>query len=241
MDEYVLRTDKLCKRYGNAVVLDQVSLSVPAGSIYGLIGENGAGKTTLFRILAGLSYQNSGSFSILGGDSEKEIVKARQETGFMIEMPALYPYVTVEENLSLRQLQCFGKIDRDRTLSLLNLVGLEGQEKKKAKNLSLGMKQRLALAIALAPEPKLLILDEPINGLDPMGIKAFRNLLLKLNQEHHITIVLSSHILSELEHLATHYGFLRKGKLLTEITAAEVAGTGESLEQFYDGLLEGSL
>lgn len=237
MGKYILQVKNLCKRYGKTTVLDQVSISVPTGSIYGLIGENGAGKTTLFKILAGVSCQNSGSISIFGATSENEIVKARRNIGFVIETPALYPNMSVKENLYIQQLQYSGKKDYDNMFRMLKLVGLDKQDTKKARNLSLGMKQRLALAIALLNNPQMLILDEPINGLDPMGITEFRKLLLTLNRELHVTMILSSHILSELEHITTHYGFLHRGKLVREVPAVDIPKSAKNLEKFYEKLL----
>ena len=165
MKKYILEVKNLCKKYGNTIVLQQVSLSVPTGSIYGLIGENGAGKTTLFRILAGLSRQASGQVVLVNANTEAEIIKQRRNIGFMIEAPALYPNLSVLENLYISQLQYCGKKDIDYANQTLELVGLYGQKQKKAKHLSLGMKQRLSLAVALLHDPKLLILDERPTGL----------------------------------------------------------------------------
>lgn len=238
MSEYILQVNNLCKQYGKTTVLDQVSLAVPSGSIYGLIGENGAGKTTLLRVLVGVSHRNSGSISMFGATSENDIVKARRNIGFMIETPALYPNMSVRENLYIQQLQYSGKKNSGDMFRVLELVGLDKQDTKRAKNLSLGMKQRLALAISLLNNPQMLILDEPINGLDPIGITEFRNLLLMLNRELHVTMILSSHILSELEHIATHYGFLHRGKLIKEVPAVDIPKSAENLEQFYEKMLE---
>lgn len=238
MGKYILELNNLCKKYGNNIVLQQVSLSVPTGSIYGLIGENGAGKTTLFRILAGLSRQTSGQVVLANAGTEAEIIKQRRNIGFMIEAPALYPNLSVSENLSVSQLQYCGKKDIDHANQILKLAGLYGQKQKKAKHLSLGMKQRLLLAIALLHDPKLLILDEPTNGLDPMGIIAFRKLLLKLNADHNISIMISSHILNELEHIATDYGFLHNGKLIKEISSSDISKSADRLEQYYEKVIE---
>lgn len=238
MEECILRVNNLCKKYGSMIVLEQVSLSVPAGSIYGLVGENGAGKTTLFRILAGLSRQTSGTIRFANANTKAAIVKQRRDIGFMIETPALYPNLSVLENLFINQLQYNGKKDFDNAAHTLELVGLQKQQQKKAKYLSFGMKQRLALAIALFHNPKVLILDEPANGLDPMGMIAFRKLLLKLNADKGISIMISSHILNELEHVATHYGFLHKGKLLKEISSSGLSQSADSLEQYYEKIVE---
>lgn len=239
MEKYILKVNNLCKKYGNIMVLQEVSLSVPTGSIYGLIGENGAGKTTLFRILAGRSRQTSGQVVLAGDDTEAEIIKERRNIGFMIEAPALYPNLSVLENLYINQLQYCGKKDADSANEALELAGLYGQKQKKAKYLSLGMKQRLSLASALLHNPKLLILDEPSNGLDPMGIIAFRKLLLKLNADNNVSIIISSHILNELEHIATDYGFLHNGKLLKEISSSDISKSADSLEQYYEKVIEG--
>lgn len=238
MEEYILQVNNLCKKYGNTAALEQVSLSVPAGSIYGLIGENGAGKTTLFRILAGLSRQTSGTIKLANASTEAEIIKQRRNIGFMIEAPALYPNLSVLDNLYISQLQYCGKKDIDNAEQALELAGLYNQKQKKAKHLSLGMKQRLALAAALLHKPEMLILDEPVNGLDPMGIIAFRKLLLKLNSDNNISIIISSHILSELEHVATHYGFLHNGRLLKEISSSDISKSADSLEHYYEKMME---
>ena len=220
-------------------ILENVTMSVPSKSIYGLVGENGAGKTTLFRILAGLSKPSSGTFSIMQSVSLQELSEARRRIGFMIEMPALYPDMTVLQNIFVQQIQYNGHKDASKAISVLQIVGLDTQQNKKARHLSLGMKQRLALAIALLNDPEILILDEPINGLDPMGIVEIRELLLSLNQTNGITIVISSHILSELEHIATHYGFLHNGKLLREVSSSSIPQSSDGLEGFYKDMLEG--
>ena len=238
MKEYILQVNDLCKKYGSAIALDHVSLSVPTGSIYGLIGENGAGKTTLFRILAGLSHQTSGVIALSGEKTEAEVIRKRRNIGFMIEAPALYPNLSVLENLYLVQMQYSGKKDVESAKKTLELTGLLEQGRKKAKHLSLGMKQRLALAIALLHNPEILVLDEPVNGLDPMGIVAFRKLILKLSAERHITVIISSHILNELEQVATHYGFLHNGRMLKEISASDISQSAGSLERYYEKILE---
>ncbi len=238
MEQSILKVTNLCKKYGNTIALQQVSLSVPTGSIYALIGENGAGKTTLLRILAGLSRQTSGQVELADATTETEIRKERRNIGFMIEAPALYPNLSVLENLYISQLQYCGKKDTDYADQTLELVGLYGQRQKKAKHLSLGMKQRLSLAAALLHNPKILILDEPANGLDPMGIIAFRQLLLKLNADNHISVILSSHILNELEHIATDYGFLHNGRLIKEISSSDIFKSADSLEQYYEKVMK---
>ena len=217
----VIKTNNLVKKYGQNLILDNVSITVNQGEIYGLVGDNGAGKTTLFRILSGQSYHSDGSYELLGLSGEKEIIKARKRIGAMIENPSFYPNMTIEQNLEYYRIQrgIPGKKNIDK---VLKEVGLFEAKKKKFSNISLGMKQRLALALALLGEPELLILDEPINGLDPSGIIEIRNLLLKLNREKNITIIISSHILSELYNVATCYGFLSKGKLVEELSLEEL-------------------
>lgn len=157
----------------------------------------------------------------------------------MIETPTFYPHLSVLENLYLVQMQYSGKKDAESAKKTLELTGLLEQSRKKAKHLSLGMKQRLALTTALLHNPEMLILDEPVNGLDPMGIVAFRKLILKLNTDRHITIIISSHILNELEQIATHYGFLHNGRMLKEISASDILQSVGSLEQYYEKILEG--
>ena len=217
----VIKTNNLVKKYGENIVLDNISIKVNQGEIYGLVGDNGAGKTTLFRILSGQSNISNGSFELLGESSEKNIMKVRKRIGTIIENPSFYPKMTIEENLEYYRLQrgIPGKKNIDK---ILKEVGLLEVKKKKFNNISLGMKQRLGLALALLGEPEPLILDEPINGLDPSGIIEIRNLLLKLNREKNITIIISSHILSELYNIATCYGFLSKGKLVEELSLEQL-------------------
>ena len=217
----VIKTNNLVKKYGENIVLDNISIKVNQGEIYGLVGDNGAGKTTLFRILSGQSNISDGSFELLGESSEKNIMKVRKRIGTIIENPSFYPKMTIEENLEYYRLQrgIPGKKNIDK---ILKEVGLLEVKKKKFNNISLGMKQRLGLALALLGEPELLILDEPINGLDPSGIIEIRNLLLRLNREKNITIIISSHILSELYNIATCYGFLSKGKLVEELSLEQL-------------------
>ncbi|TYS61959.1 ABC transporter ATP-binding protein [Bacillus infantis] len=221
MNDYVLTTSQLSKKYQKNMALDKVSVKIKKGSIYGFIGQNGAGKSTLIRVITGLAYPTAGTFELFGKNNEPDIIEARKRIGTIIEGPALYPQMTAKENLEAHRLlkgipgkECIGKT--------LKLVGLQDTGKKKAKNFSLGMKQRLGLAIALLGDPEFLILDEPINGLDPMGVVEIRELLKKLNREYGITILISSHILSELHLLATHYGIIHKGELLEQLSAKEL-------------------
>lgn len=220
MNGDVLVTNNLNKIYGKFKALDNVSITVKKGDIYGLIGRNGAGKTTLLRIIAGQSESSSGDMALLG--KEKNINATRKYIGSMVENPGFLPYLTVYENLEYYRIakgipKTAGYID-----DLINAIGLSEAKKKKFKNLSLGMKQRLGIGLALMGNPELLLLDEPVNGLDPMGIVEIRNILLKLNKEKKMTIIISSHILSELSNLATTYGFIDKGKMVEEISAKDL-------------------
>lgn len=220
--EYVLKVNALNKVYGNFKALNGLSMNVPKGAIYGFVGKNGAGKTTLIRIICGLQEPTDGEFSIYGiGNKKKEITKSRRRIGAVVETPSIYLDMTAEDNLK-QQYHILGLPSFDGISDILKLVGLENTGKKKAKNFSLGMRQRLGIAIALAGSPDFLILDEPVNGLDPQGIVEVRELILKLNREHRITVLISSHILDELARLATHFGFIDRGQMLKEISAAEL-------------------
>lgn len=219
MTEVICQTKDLCKNYKNFHALENVNLSIKRGEIYGLIGENGAGKSTLIRILTGLAFKSSGVINLFGQTEHLQCERAK--IGCTVEMPALYKDMTAEQNLEIQRVQR-GIPDKKCISKTLELVGLDNTKKKKVNNFSLGMKQRLSLAVALLGEPEFLILDEPVNGLDPTGIIELRELLKKLAKENHVTILISSHILSELNQLATCYGFLDHGKLLRQITAAQL-------------------
>ncbi len=220
--EYVLKTRNLCKSYGHFKALNGLSMNVPKGAIYGFVGKNGAGKTTLIRLICGLQYPTSGDFSLYGIPSTEEtITKSRRRMGAVVETPSIYLGMTAEDNLK-EQFRILGLPSFDGISDLLKLVGLENTGKKKARNFSLGMKQRLGIAIALAGDPDFLVLDEPVNGLDPQGIIEIRELILKLNRERQITVLISSHILEELSKLATHFGFIDGGHMLKEISAEEL-------------------
>lgn len=223
MKDNVLKTNNLSKKYKQQLALNKVNLSIKKGSIYGFIGQNGAGKSTLIRLVSGLAFPTTGTMELFGKSNETELIQARKRIGTIIEGPALYPQMTAAENLEVHRLLkgIPGKECIEKTLSL---VGLQETGKKKAKNFSLGMKQRLGLAIALLGDPEFLILDEPINGLDPMGVVEIRELLKRLNREYGITILISSHILSELHLLATHYGIIHRGELIEQLTAEELNG-----------------
>lgn len=220
--EYVLTTQNLSKPYRKFQALDDFTMHVPKGAIYGFVGKNGAGKTTLIRLVCGLQAPTAGSYSIYGIDyKDKTISKARRRMGAVVETPAIYMDMTATENLK-QQYLLIGLPSYEGIDDLLALVGLANTGKKKVRNFSLGMKQRLGIAIALAGDPDFLVLDEPINGLDPQGIIEIRELILKLNRERQITVLISSHILDELSRLATHYGFIDKGRMVKEMSAAEL-------------------
>ena len=220
--EYVLQTKELSKRYRKFKALDGVTMNVPKGSVYGLVGRNGAGKTTLMRVICGLQEPSGGSYSIYGIDStDKKITASRKRMGAVIEKPAIYLSMTARQNIKV-QYSLLGLPEDESIDSLLELVGLADTGKKKARKFSLGMKQRLGIAVALAGSPDFLLLDEPINGLDPQGIVEIRELILKLSREQNITVLISSHILSELSLLATYYGFVDKGRIVKEISAEEL-------------------
>ena len=220
--EYVLTTNALTKRYGHFKALDNFTMKVPKGAIYGFVGKNGAGKTTLIRLICGLQEPSEGSYTLYGvQNTDPKVVRSRRRMGAVVETPSIYMDMTAEENLK-QQYLILGLPSFDSIPELLKLVGLENAGKKKARNFSLGMRQRLGIAIALAGDPDLLVLDEPVNGLDPQGIIEMRELILKLNRQRNITVIMSSHILDELARLATHYGFIDGGRMLREISAEEL-------------------
>ena len=222
MMQYILETNGLCKKYKNFKALDGLTMHIPKGEIYGFVGKNGAGKTTLIRVICGLQEPSGGSYSLYGvKNSERNIADARRKTGAVVETPSIYLDMTAQENLRA-QYRVLGIRSYDSIGELLKLVGLENTGKKKAKNFSLGMKQRLGIAVALAGNPDFLVLDEPINGLDPQGIVEMRELILRLNREHGITVLISSHILDELSRLATWYGFIDRGHMVKELSAEEL-------------------
>lgn len=218
MEQVILKTNHLTKRYGHRAVVENLSMTIHQGDIYGFIGKNGAGKTTLIRMVTGLAVPSDGSIQLFGSGS---LLEGRSRIGTVIEAPAFYPGMTARENIiAFSRLQ--GLRDFSHVEELLELVGLDHTGKKKCRNFSLGMKQRLAIAIALIGDPKLLILDEPTNGLDPEGMKEVRDLILKLNQERGITVLVSSHILGELSKFATRYGIIHHGKLIEEFTEEDL-------------------
>lgn len=217
MGNYILRTDQLTKTYSGRHALDHVSVTLQQGRIYGLIGQNGAGKTTFMRLITGLAFPAEGSLELFGNQEAEERVRV----GSMIEYPALIPYMTASENLDYHR-TIRGIPGKTTRQELLKLVGLSDTGKKKVKDFSLGMKQRLGIAVALVGNPEFLILDEPINGLDPVGVAEVRNLILRLCEERQITILISSHNLPELYQLATDYIIIHQGKIIQSITLAEL-------------------
>lgn len=220
--EYVLITSELCKRYRHFQALNGLNMHVPKGAIYGFVGKNGAGKTTLIRMICGLQEPTSGEYSLYGiRNTDKEIIQSRRRMGAVVETPSIFNNMTAEENLK-EQYCILGLPSFEGIEDLLKLVGLENAGKKKAKHFSLGMRQRLGIAVALCGNPDFLVLDEPVNGLDPQGIIEIRELILKLNREHQITFLISSHILDELAKLATYYGFINNGSIVKEISASDL-------------------
>ncbi len=216
--ECILKTDKLTKTYGSQTVVNNVSLSVEQGDIYGFVGKNGAGKTTFIRMVLGLTRPTSGTFSLF---SDMDISSARKRTGSLIESPALYTNMSALENIRMC-CTILGE-NKNQAEEILKIVDLSDTGKKKAGNFSLGMKQRLGIGMALVGNPDFLILDEPINGLDPTGIAEVRELILHLKNDQGKTIFVSSHYLGELEKIATRYGIIAKGKLVEELTSEELS------------------
>lgn len=219
--EIILQTKNLEKKYKDFKALNHANIHIEKGSIYGLIGKNGAGKTTLIRIICGLQEPTQGTYTIYGINNNSNISSIRKRMGAIIETPSIYGEMTAVDNL-LEQNKLVGMPSDEGVYDLLKLVGLENTGNKKVKNFSLGMKQRLGIAIALVNNPDFLILDEPINGLDPQGIIEIRELILKLNKEKGITILISSHYLDELSKIATHYGFLDNGSIIKEISSEKL-------------------
>lgn len=218
MAEYVLETNNLTKKYSKKAVVDNLNIKIRKGDIYGFIGKNGAGKTTTIKMISGLAGPTSGEITLFGSS---DLADGRKKMGTIIENPAIYPYMSARQNIEVQRI-LKGISDKAITDQILDIVGLSDVGNKKAKKFSLGMKQRLAIAVALVGSPEFLILDEPINGLDPIGIKDIRNLILKLSQEAGITVLISSHILGELMKIATCYGVIKDGRLVKQITAEEM-------------------
>ncbi|MFQ9514425.1 MAG: ABC transporter ATP-binding protein [Eubacterium sp.] len=220
MSELLLSTHALTKEYGHHKAVNHVDIHLKKGSIYGFIGRNGAGKTTFLKMICGLSKPTSGEIEIFGYQG-RDLSKIRSRVGCLIESPGLYGNMSAYDNLMLK-CKLFGIKKVGYIEEILKVVGLEGTEKKRAKHFSLGMKQRLGIALALVGEPDLMVLDEPINGLDPQGIAEVRDTLLRLKEERNMTILISSHILEELSKVATDYGIIHNGSLLEEITNEEL-------------------
>ena len=219
----LITTNGLCKIYGGKLVIDHVNMHIPESSIYGFVGENGSGKTTIMRLLTGLAEPSAGSFTLFGVDNkDRKIYEVRQQVSAIVEATSLIPSMTARDNMVYQELYLGIKQTESERMELLKKVHLEDVGEKKVKNFSLGMKQRLGIALALMNHPKLMLLDEPMNGLDPEGIAELRELLIDLNQKEGITVLISSHILSELEKIASCYGFISHGKILEEVTAEEL-------------------
>ena len=218
MEENVVEIYNLCKTYKNTNAVSHLHMEIKKGEIYGFIGKNGAGKSTTLKMIVGLIFPTSGEIKLFG---EQRNAFTSKRIGSLIENAGLYPNLSAYDNMELKAV-AMGTYNKDKIIELLNLVGLDFKNKKTVKKFSLGMKQRLGIAVALCGNPDFLVLDEPVNGLDPQGIIEIRELILKLNREHQITILISSHILDELSKLATHYGFVDRGIIVKEISAANL-------------------
>ena len=220
--EYVLQTNGLTKKYRHFKALNQLTMNVPKGAIYGFVGRNGAGKTTLIRLICGLQFPTPGGYTLYGRkNTDRDIPKSRRRMGAVVETPSIYLDMTAQDNLKY-QYRILGLPSYAGMEDILKLVGLADTGDKRAGNFSLGMRQRLGIAIALVGSPDFLVLDEPVNGLDPQGIIEIRELILKLNRERQITFLVSSHILDELSRMATHYGFIDRGQMVKEVSAADL-------------------
>ncbi len=215
--KYVLRTDKLTKRFGDKCAVNKVSMQIKKGEIYGFIGKNGAGKTTLMRLVLGAAMPSDGEIELFGGE---ELNSARRRIGSLLEYPCLYKGCSAYENL--KRFSLLTGNSKKEIMEILKLVGLGKAGRKKVGKFSLGMKQRLAIGIALLGHPEFLVLDEPINGLDPAGIKEIRDVILRLNREKGVTFLISSHLLDELSKIVTTYGIIKDGVLIEQISAAEL-------------------
>ena len=219
----LITTKDLCKEYGHKMVIDHVNMHIPESSIYGFVGENGSGKTTIMRLITGLAEPTKGGFELFGiKNTDRKIYDVRKNISAIVEATSLVPSLTAKDNMRFMECYLGIKLTEQEKDDLLKQVHLEDVGNKRVRNYSLGMRQRLGIAMALMNHPKLMLLDEPMNGLDPEGIAELRDLLIELNQKEGITVLISSHILSELEKIASCYGFISHGKLLEEITAEEL-------------------
>lgn len=221
MKEIILKTMNLEKRFADSFPVKDVSITIQKGEIYGFIGQNGAGKTTTLRLLTSLIFPSNGKIMLFGDNIKNCGIVTKSRIGAVIENPAFYPNLSAYDNLEFYRIQK-GIVDKNVIDKVLELVNLTNTKNKKYKNFSLGMKQRLGIALAILNSPDFLILDEPLNGLDPMGIVEFREIIKKLNEEYDMTILLSSHILSELSQVATKFGFIHNGKLIREISKKQL-------------------
>ena len=234
MNDYIIETHDLTKKYGSQTSVSHLNIHVKKGRIYGLLGRNGAGKTTTMRMLLGLTAPTSGEVTIFGKPFQGNEKNILPRIGCLIESPGLYGNMSAYDNLAVK-CRLFGINDKRYIENILKTVGLSNVGKKKTKHFSLGMKQRLGIGMALVGEPDLLLLDEPINGLDPQGIAEIRDMIFKLRDEQNMTIIISSHILEELSKIATHYGIIHNGTLVQEITKEELMQRcGERMEIFLD-------
>ncbi len=233
--EVLVQTNNLTKHYGQHKVVNNVNLSVRKGEIYGLIGRNGAGKTTVLRLICGLANPTKGDISLFGQNSH-DTIYMRKHVGLLIEAPGIYPNMNARDNVKLKCL-AMGISSKSYIAELLNDVGLSSSDKKKVKHFSVGMKQRLGIALALVGNPELVILDEPINGLDPQGMAEIREIIARLNTEKNITFIISSHILGELSKIAASYGIMENGELKRQILKTELT---EDLEEYFFSLTGGT-
>lgn len=232
--EVLVQTNNLTKQYGQHKVVNNVNLSVKQGDIYGLIGRNGAGKTTVLRLISGLATPTKGEISLFGQNSH-DTIYMRKRMGLLIESPGIYPNMSATDNIKLKCL-AMGISSKSYLAELLEDVGLSGVGRKKVKHFSVGMKQRLGIALALVGNPELVILDEPVNGLDPQGMAEIREIIIRMNKGKNITFIISSHILGELSKIATSYGIIEKGELKKQILKEELT---EDLEEYFFGLTGG--
>lgn len=221
MPEYIIETTNLTKRFGKSIGVENVDLHVRKGEVYGLVGKNGAGKTTIMKLLCGLIAPTGGTMEIMGETFQTTVTRVGERIGNILETPAFFPYLSAKDNLDYYRIQK-GIPDKKKVEEIIEFVGLGQAGKKTFKQFSLGMKQRLGFAYALLGDPDILILDEPTNGLDPQGIISFRETVIRLAREKQITVLISTHILSELSQLATTYGFIKDGHLIQEISAKEM-------------------